>query len=61
MQQETVSDELQKVYDYESKMIPPYEALIIVGIWVIVILASFMKGGKGLDSIIGIEQCSDEY
>jgi hypothetical protein len=34
---------------------------MVLGIFLFVILFSFLKGGKGLDSIVGIEQCSGEF
>ena len=55
------SEKLEELLSSERKFIPYKWVAMIVGIYVIVIIGSFMKGGKGADSIIGIENCSENY
>jgi len=52
---------LTKLLKEESATLPPKKFAVIFAIYVIVVAVSFMMGGKGVDSMIGIENCSGTY
>lgn len=54
------SAKLAAILSKEESLLPLKEFLIIVGIWVIVVLFTLMKGGS-VPSIVGIQECSHEY
>ncbi|CAG9332101.1 unnamed protein product [Blepharisma stoltei] len=53
--------ELENIYKSEKRIILFLQFFYILVIFGLAILGSVMKGGKGLDSILGFEQCSDWY
>jgi len=54
-------ESLQKIHKKESGLVEWRWLAVILGIFGIVVLGSFMKGDKGAESIIGIENCSANY
>jgi uncharacterized membrane protein YfcA len=54
------SKQLTAILEKEKSPLPLKNFLIIVGIWVIVVLFTLMKGGS-VPSIVGIKECSHEY
>ncbi len=58
---EVIEDEkLRAILNEEKKIAPLKEVLVIFGIWVIVVIFTFMRGGV-VPSIVGIQKCSSEY
>lgn len=54
------TEKLEFIISEEKRVLPVNEVLMIVGIWLIVVLFTLMKGGS-VPSIIGIQECSAEY
>lgn len=52
---------LLEIYRKESKTIPKKEMIIIVIIYMLALIASFIKGGRSTISIVGIKPCSVAY
>jgi hypothetical protein len=59
--EEEISVELKEIIDSESRMFPLVPCLALIAIFVVSIIYSLLKGGRGLESLIGIEPCSAEY
>lgn len=59
--QEVIEDEkLRAILNEEKKIVPLKEVCVIFGIWVTVVIFTFMRGGT-VPSIVGIQKCSSEY
>jgi hypothetical protein len=56
-----VSHPVKSIVETESRMLPTIPCLALLAIFSVSILYSLLKGGRGLDSIAGIEACSGEY
>lgn len=53
---------LSNLFEIQEKKIMPLGGVLqILGIFVIVVLGAFIKGGKGIDSILGLEECSTSF
>lgn len=50
--------ELRSVYNVESKTFPYKTMIFIVSTWLFVILITFLKGGSGSKSVLGLQKCS---
>jgi len=56
-----ISKTLQEIKESEASTLPKQPLLMIAISLSIVICYSLMKGGKGMDSIVGITPCSGEF
>jgi len=52
---------LEKIIEEENKLVPLHPAVTIAMILGIVMVAAFIKGGNGFDSILGLAQCGAGY
>lgn len=56
----TKSVELETIVQEEKKILPIKKVAVIIGIWLLVVLFTLIKGGS-VPSIVGIEKCSVGY
>ena len=54
-------EQLRKVFAYMKYWFPPIHILLIIAMLVIVIIYSLFKGGRGTESLVGIESCSGGF